>query len=234
MKDIESQRRIMIIVVLFLVIVLLGYVNKGKNNKDVGNNTNSNNSQEFIFDSVNEQNEFEFDTTNDNSEDEYINQADEKDEEAIAKWLGEESPKSEKSEKKEKEDNNNENLIENTNEDYRENSKDSEFETNLNDENISDEEINGENKGLCFRNDQLLRQHFNKHGADMGFATKEEYEAAASAVVSNPNALHKIEAEDGDDVYYVEETNEFVIVSGDGYLRTYFYPGDGIDYFNRQ
>ena len=38
--------------------------------------------------------------------------------------------------------------------------------------------------------------------------------------------------EDGDDVYYIEETNEFVIVSTDGYIRTYFYPRDGIEYFD--
>ena len=37
-----------------------------------------------------------------------------------------------------------------------------------------------------------------------------------------------------DNVYYLESTNEFVIVSTDGYIRTYFKPNDGIDYFNRQ
>ena len=46
--------------------------------------------------------------------------------------------------------------------------------------------------------------------------------------------IHKLEAEDGDDVYYLEETNEFVIVSTDGYIRTYFKPSKGIDYYNRQ
>lgn len=61
-----------------------------------------------------------------------------------------------------------------------------------------------------------------------------EYEKAASAVVTNPDALHKTEAEDGDDVYYVESTNEFVIVSTDGYIRTYFNPDAGIAYYNRQ
>lgn len=36
------------------------------------------------------------------------------------------------------------------------------------------------------------------------------------------------------DVYYVESTNEFVIVSTDGYIRTYFKPDAGISYYNRQ
>ena len=85
-----------------------------------------------------------------------------------------------------------------------------------------------------FRNDRLLQSHYEKHGIEMGFSSPEEYEEAACAVVNHPDALHKLEAEDGDDVYYVEETNEFVIVSVDGYIRTYFYPNAGIDYYNRQ
>lgn len=85
-----------------------------------------------------------------------------------------------------------------------------------------------------FRNNTLLQQHYNKHGKDMGFASAVEYEIAAAAVVNNPKALHKTEAEDGDDVYYIEKTNEFVIVSKDGYIRTYFNPSDGINYYNRQ
>lgn len=85
-----------------------------------------------------------------------------------------------------------------------------------------------------FRNKKLLNSHFEKHGIEMGFDTAAEYEAAASAVVNNKDALHKTEKEDGDDVYYIEETNEFVIVSKDGYIRTYFNPNDGIKYYNRQ
>ena len=87
---------------------------------------------------------------------------------------------------------------------------------------------------LTFRNEKLLQQHYEKHGVEMGFSSAEEYEAAASAVANNPDALHKQEAEDGDDVYYLEDTNEFVIVSTDGYIRTYFNPSAGMDYFNRQ
>lgn len=86
----------------------------------------------------------------------------------------------------------------------------------------------------CFRNEELLNSHFEKHGRDMGFATPGEYEIAASAVATNPASLHKTEKEDGDDVYYLEETNEFVIISTDGYIRTYFYPDAGKAYFDRQ
>ena len=91
-----------------------------------------------------------------------------------------------------------------------------------------------DDRPLTFRNSYRLDEHYEKHGIDMGFASAAEYEAAAKKVVLNPDSLHKIEAEDGDDVYYLEETNEFVIVSTDGYIRTYFNPSGGIDYYNRQ
>ncbi len=85
-----------------------------------------------------------------------------------------------------------------------------------------------------FRNKKLLTQHYEKHGIDMGFGNAEEYEAAASAVVCNPDSLHKTEKEDGDDVYYLTATNEFVVVSTDGYIRTYFKPDSGLRYYNKQ
>ncbi len=87
---------------------------------------------------------------------------------------------------------------------------------------------------LTFYSDKLLNQHYEKHGKDMGFNSPEEYEEAANKVIFNEETLHKTEKEDGDDVYYLEETNEFVIVSTDGYIRTYFLPDDEIRYFNRQ
>lgn len=89
-----------------------------------------------------------------------------------------------------------------------------------------------------FRNEKLLNQHFEKHGSefesDFGYQTAEEYEKGASDVINNPEALFKTEAEDGDGVYYIEASNEFVILSTDGYIRTYFRPSGRIDYFNRQ
>ena len=87
---------------------------------------------------------------------------------------------------------------------------------------------------LTFRSESLREDHYQKHGIEMGFASAKEYEKAAAAVVSDSRALHKLEKEDGDDVYYLKDTNEFVIVSTDGYIRTYFYPRDGIEYFERQ
>lgn len=99
-------------------------------------------------------------------------------------------------------------------------------------EEISEQEVTVAE--ITFRNENLLDQHYEKHGIEMGFASAEEYELAAYKVIIHPDTLHKIEAEDGDDVYYLEATNEFVVVSQDGYIRTYFYPSAGIDYYNRQ
>lgn len=110
----------------------------------------------------------------------------------------------------------------------------SESETEIFSEPEPEPEQEQETVDYHFRNKKLLNSHFEKHGIEMGFDTAAEYEAAASAVVNNKDALHKTEKEDGDDVYYLEETNEFVIVSKDGYIRTYFNPNDGIKYYNRQ
>ena len=85
-----------------------------------------------------------------------------------------------------------------------------------------------------FRKYSMLESHYYKHGVDMGFSSPEEYLAAANAVIANPDALTKSEKEDGDTVFYVEDTNEFVVLSTDGYIRTYFLPDSGKRYFDKQ
>ena len=97
---------------------------------------------------------------------------------------------------------------------------------------------NGSYVEYKFRNSKYLNQHFEKHGSefdgDFNYRTAAQYEKGASDVINNPDALFKYEAEDGDEVYYLEETNEFVILSTDGYIRTYFRPNGGKSYFDRQ
>ena len=84
-----------------------------------------------------------------------------------------------------------------------------------------------------FRTKKLRDSHYEKHGIEMGFSSADEYRKAASDVINDPDALSKIEKEDGDTCYYIEATDEFVVLSTDGYIRTYFNPG-GKDYFDRQ
>lgn len=93
---------------------------------------------------------------------------------------------------------------------------------------------NGQEIKYTFRNDTYLTEHFEKHGKDFDYSNKEEYLAGANRVIASDDAMHKLEAEDGDDVYYLEASNEFVIVSTDGFIRTYFKPEDGVAYYNRQ
>ncbi len=85
---------------------------------------------------------------------------------------------------------------------------------------------------LTFRNANLLMSHYQKHGVEVGASSPEEYQKMAADVVSSENVLHKIESEDGDDVYFNPSTGEFVIVSTDGYIRTYYIAD--MDYFERQ
>lgn len=87
---------------------------------------------------------------------------------------------------------------------------------------------------LQFRNEKLFDDHFIKHGNEFGYSNKEEYLEGANRVINSPSSLHKQEGEDGDDIYYDANKNEIVFVSKDGYIRTYFKPSEGIEYYNRQ
>lgn len=110
----------------------------------------------------------------------------------------------------------------------------------LNSSNLSEQENidsdKDKNRAVCyrFRNSKDLKDHFKKHGAEFGYENKEQYLEGANKVINSSDALHKLEKEDNDDVYYLESSNEFVIVSVNGYIRTYFKPNDGIEYYNRQ
>ena len=92
----------------------------------------------------------------------------------------------------------------------------------------------GDSYAYAFRSQRQLNDHYSKHGREMGYESPGAYERAASRVATNPASLHKIEKEDGDDVYYLVTSNEFVVISTDGYIRTYFCPDSGKRYFDRQ
>ena len=78
----------------------------------------------------------------------------------------------------------------------------------------------------------LRRNRLVPHLPHRGQTAAEEYLAAANAVVANPAAFHTLQAEDGDDLYFLESTGEFVVVSPAGYIRTYYLTDR--DYFERQ
>ena len=92
----------------------------------------------------------------------------------------------------------------------------------------------GDSYAYTFRSQRQLNDHYSKHGREMGYESPGAYERAASRVATNPASLHKIEKEDGDDVYYLVTSNEFVVIATDEYIRTYFCPDSGKRYFDRQ
>ena len=87
-----------------------------------------------------------------------------------------------------------------------------------------------------FRTKKQFDGHFEKHGKEFGSITQEEYLKKANDLINNDSdtILHKTEAEDGDYIFYDTVNNEILFLSTDGYIRTYFKPSSGIDYYNRQ
>lgn len=91
-----------------------------------------------------------------------------------------------------------------------------------------------------FRSQEQYEQHYEKHGHEFtpifGEITMEEYLMYANALIQSEDEeiLTKTEKEDGDFMYFRPSTEEFLVLSTDGYIRTYFIPTAGIDYWNRQ
>lgn len=87
-----------------------------------------------------------------------------------------------------------------------------------------------------FRSEKLFDSHYEKHGAEFGDITQDEYLDLANELINaeGENILHKTEKDDGDFLYYDTETNEFLVLSMDGYIRTFFKPSAGLDYWERQ
>ena len=95
-------------------------------------------------------------------------------------------------------------------------------------------EVAADDEVYTFANEYALASHYEKHGIEMGFDSAEAYEEAANDVIHDDDALHKYEADDGDDIYYLEEENHIVFVSGYGDIRTFFEPDAGKAYYDRQ
>ena len=91
-------------------------------------------------------------------------------------------------------------------------------------------------KTYKFRSQKLLDQHFEKHGSEFGDITKEDYLRMANELINSKaeTVLSKTEKEDGDYVFFDKATGYFAVLSKDGYIRTFFIPDRGIDYYNKQ
>lgn len=96
----------------------------------------------------------------------------------------------------------------------------------------------GTQNGSQFRTKYLLDEHYEKHVKEQnefGNITKDEYLKLAQDLVdhASENVLTK-EDSSGNTLYYDPDLNEFAVKSHDGYIRTFFKPEDGRDYYDRQ
>ena len=77
--------------------------------------------------------------------------------------------------------------------------------------------------------------HFYAHGYDMGYAYIADYSQAAINFANSEDEENiSFTAENGSIYKYNEDTNEFLIVSKDGRIVTYFEPDRDIEYFYEQ
>lgn len=86
-----------------------------------------------------------------------------------------------------------------------------------------------------FRNKKLYDDHYKKHGAEFGNITQQEYLDKANELIidKSESILHKY-SDDNDYLYFNTENNYFLVLSEDGYIRTFFIPSSGIKYWERQ
>jgi len=88
-----------------------------------------------------------------------------------------------------------------------------------------------------FRNTARLDEHYQKHGAEFGRVTIEEYLVMAQSLRDAPvggNVLETVRSSDGVVSRFDRATGAFLAADPDGTIRTFFKPNDGEAYFRRQ
>ncbi|MEW5953609.1 MAG: hypothetical protein AB1815_07695 [Bacillota bacterium] len=87
-----------------------------------------------------------------------------------------------------------------------------------------------------FRDASYLRGHWVDHGWQYGPVSREGYLRIAQRLTNSTQSRDVLIKKrwNGDIVFYRISTNDFAVVSKDGYIRTLFKPNGGINYFNRQ
>jgi len=95
---------------------------------------------------------------------------------------------------------------------------------------------------LTFRTPMKRARHFQDHGSDFGASDEFDYESMANSFLTNPLDSDTLEGTRGRDkatIRYNTATEEYGVISFDGYIRTYYKPDPAIhglpsnlDYFN--
>lgn len=85
-------------------------------------------------------------------------------------------------------------------------------------------------------NKTTLQDHFERHGAQVGATSVEEYAAKAVKFANNVDRKNCItmKAWNGTTYKYNKKTNEFAIITKKGIVITYYKPTEGKEYFNKQ
>jgi hypothetical protein len=87
-----------------------------------------------------------------------------------------------------------------------------------------------------FSSRDRLDEHYRKHGAEFGAASRQDYLRQAQALRDEPVGGPVLEAVRGDGVItrFDRRNGAFLAYNADGVIRTFFRPNDGERYFRRQ
>jgi pyocin large subunit-like protein len=86
-------------------------------------------------------------------------------------------------------------------------------------------------------NKKSLDTHFDDHAKSMGFDSKESYKQHAikfANTVDRKNCESFVDGRTGATYKYNRVTNEFAIITKDGYVTTYYKPKGGYGYYKKQ
>jgi hypothetical protein len=93
-----------------------------------------------------------------------------------------------------------------------------------------------ERENVGFVDQRRLEEHFEKHGAEFGRVTRQDYlhqaQLLRDAPVGGP-VLQTVRA-DGVTTRYDRQTGAFIAFNRNGTIRTFFKPHDGERYYRRQ
>ena len=68
----------------------------------------------------------------------------------------------------------------------------------------------------------------------LGDATPEEYLQGANNVIGREGIERAVRPWKSDTLYYDTSTNEFAVEAADGFIKTYFTPRIGVEYWSEQ
>ena len=90
--------------------------------------------------------------------------------------------------------------------------------------------------GVGFADERRLEEHFEKHGAEFGRVTKQDYLRQAQLLRDAKVGGPVLEAvrRDGVVTRYDQQTGAFIAFNANGVIRTFFKPNDGERYWRRQ